>query len=445
MKILLIRPNIGVLVTKRGKDVPFIDKGRMEPLQLGVLAGLTKNNWEVCMLDDRLDTINYEMDANLVAITVQIFTARRSYEIATEFRSRGMPVILGGIHVTLMPDEASRYADSIIISDAESVWNTVLEDFKNKRLKKRYHGCPGPPQAGTMVSRAVYGRGKYFPADLMQFGRGCPFMCSFCATGLYFKESRYCRPVKEVVQEVIQNKSKLIFFVDDNIVGDKELAKELMRALIPLKIKWFGQASLDMTEDVELMQLMQLSGCIGLVLGFESVTQLGLTEYKKLTHLERDYKEKIKIIRRHRIHIWAAFLLGHDEETFESLKATYDFAWKYKFSFAAFNILMPYPKTEVYQKLEKERRLLFWGAWWLHPDYRFNHAAYVPKNMTADELTTLVFSMRKRYNSAYSLIRRLFVWHNLRDFPRLWLLFYTMVIFKVEAIKKQRLRLGMKS
>lgn len=444
MKIIMIKPNIGLLHLKNGKDVPFNDKGRMEPLQLGVLAGLTPDHHEITLVDDRINPVNYEEPADLVAITLEIYMAKRAYEIATEFRSRGVTVVFGGIHASLVPEEASLYADSIIIGDAEAVWEQVLVDQENKQLKKEYLSFPSVPHPGKVARRSIYQGNRYLPLTLLQYGRGCPFACSFCSISVYFNKTNYYREIGEVLSEIKAQKRKFLFFVDDNIIGDKEKAKELFRALIPLKLKWVGQASINMTEDAELMQLMQKSGCMGLVIGFESYSEEGLSEFNKAPNVLQSYQEQIKIIRKHRINIWAAFVLGHDGESQETLKKTLDFTIRQKFAFVAFNILMPYPKTEIYNKLLEEDRLLYEGKWWLHPDYRFNFAAFKPKKMTADELTEYVFYMRRKFNSVPVILRRIFSWHNLRNMGRLVFLFQMMFLYRRETFKKQGMKFGVK-
>lgn len=371
--------------------------------------------------------------------------ARRAYEIASEFRKRGVTVVLGGIHASMVPEEAARYADSVIIGDAEAVWEEVLRDFENHCLKKEYLSYPSVPHPGKFARRSIYRNNRYLPLTLLQFGRGCPFACSFCSISVYFKNKNYFRKVEEVVAEIRSQPRKMLFFVDDNIIGDKELARQLFRALIPLKIKWVGQASLNMTDDPELLSLMGKSGCMGLVIGFESYSERGLAEYNKTPNSLLSYEEQIRLIRKHRINIWAAFVLGHDGETRESLQETLEFTIRQKFAFAAFNILMPYPKTEMYRKLENEGRLLYNGKWWLHPDYRFNFAAFKPKNMTADELTGMVFHMRKKFNSIPVILKRAFAWHNLRNMGRVLFLIQMMLLFRKETFKKQGMKFGVSS
>ena len=410
MKVTFIRPNIGRLL-----DGPYIDEGRMEPLTLGVLAAYTPPDVECALYDDRMEDIPFDEPTDLAAITVEIYNARRAYEIAAEYRQRGVPVVMGGFHPTLVPDECREHADAIVTGDAETIWPEVIADARGGRLKQRYCGGTEYPQPGGVPTRRDLFKGKgYLPVGLVQYGRGCRFACSFCAISTFFERTQCVRPVEDVIAEIRSQDRKLIFFVDDNLVSDHARAKELLRALIPLKIRWVSQGSIDMTEDPELMDLVEASGCQGFVIGFESVDQGSVKGMSKACNLSKTfsgwdrYARQVEILRKHHLQTWAAFTLGHDTDTVASIEETLHFAEEHKFCFAAFNILMPYPSTRLYRRLEEEGRLLWGGKWWLHPEYRFNHAAFVPKNMSPDELTDVVFRNRRRWNSARSIFGR--VW-----------------------------------
>lgn len=273
----------------------------------------------------------------------------------------------------------------------------------------------------NVITRRDIFEGKgYLPITLLQFSRGCSHKCSFCASSVYFKAHHYCRPVEDVIKEIKMQKRKLLFFVDDNIVCDHDKAKELFRALIPLKVHWVSQGSMDMLNDDELMKLMVKSGCLGLVIGFESISPECISQMNKYTnkHGSGDmYKEEIKKLRK----------------------------WGLQ-TFAAFNILMPYPNTQLYERLKQEGRLLYDGKWWLHGDYRFNYAALVPKNMSADELTEISFDCRRRFNSPWSIIKRAFEPRtNLRTPYRFLTYLIYNPLFRKEVYKKQGMRFGLKS
>lgn len=444
MKLTLIKPNIG-----RREHSLYVDEGRMEPLQLGILAALTPPGIEVVMYDDRMETIPYDEPTDLVAITVETFTARRAYEISAEFRRRGVKTVMGGMHAMLIPEEVMEHCDSVIVGDAEPVWETMLNDLKNGELKPRYDVVqPTCPQINVITRRDIFDGKGYLPITLLQFSRGCSHKCSFCASSVYFKARHYCRPVEDVIKEIKSQKRRLLFFVDDNIVCDHAKAKELFRALIPLKIRWVSQGSMDMLHDEELMRLMVKSGCLGLVIGFESISPESVSEMNKGTNKKGSsemYKWEIEQLRKWGLQTWAAFTVGHDSDTLESIRATCDFAIKNKFTFAAYNILMPYPNTPLYERLEREGRLLYDGKWWLHEEYRFNYASIVPKNMTADELTEISFDCRRRFNSVGSIFRRALEPHtNLRTPYRFMTYLVYNPLFRKEVFKKQGMRFGLK-
>lgn len=426
-------------------QLPYFDEGRMEPLQLGLLAAMCPPDVDVQLVDDRCETIPFDAPTDLVAMTVEVFTAKRAYEICAEYRKRGIPVILGGFHPSLIPEEARLHADSIVIGDAEPVWQNVLLDFKAGQLRPQYHGCTQAVQAGILPRRELF-RGKgYLPLTLVQFGRGCRYDCEFCAIRAYFHQHYTSRSIDEVVREIEAQDRTLVFFVDDNVVADPATAKQLFRRLIPLRIHWVSQGSVDMTRDLELMDLMVASGCLGNVIGFESIHPDALQNMHKTPNLPDfdRYAKAIRILKQYGLQTWAAFTLGGDQDTRQSLRDTLAFALHHKFTFAAFSVLMPYPGTPLYQRLEAEDRLLYGGKWWLHPDYRFNYAAFKPRHMTPEELTETAFELRTRWNSTASILRRFFdLKTNLRTFHKMAVYWMYNPLFRKETFKKQGMYLG---
>ena len=333
MRITFIKPNIG-----RMEHSLYVDEGRMEPLMLAVLAGLTPPDVECVLYDDRMESIPFDEETDLAAITVETYTARRAYEIAAEYRKRGVPVILGGMHITLLPDEAAEHADSIFLGDAETVWSTVVEDVRKGKLKPRYDGPPGVGQIGGVLPRRDLFKGKgYLPMALMQFVRGCRFACSFCAVSQYFDKTHYVRAIDEVLREIESQPKRFIFFIDDNIASDQKALAEFCHALIGMNVHWVSQASLDVTRNLPLMKLMERSGNWGNVTGFETITPGSLRDAKKSPNIPRftKYKEEVRILREHGMQSWAAFTLGYDHDTKESIEATVDFALESRFTLAA--------------------------------------------------------------------------------------------------------------
>ena len=443
MKITFVKPNIG-----RREHSLYVDEARMEPLTLGVLAALTPPDVECNLFDDRMEKVRYDDPTDLVAITVETYTARRAYEIAAEYRQRGVRVVMGGMHISLIPEEAAAHADCLVLGDAETIWAQVVEDARKHKLQPRYSAPPGVAQMGGTRPRRDLFRGKgYLPLSLMQFSRGCRFACKFCAVTQYFDKQHYVRAIDEVLAEIETLDRKFIFFVDDNIASNRPALKELCHALIPTKVHWVSQASLDVTRDPELMKLMEKAGCWGNVTGFESITEASLVETKKSPNLPKfnGYKREVEVLREHGMQTWAAFTLGYDHDTIESIAATVDFALQNKFTIAAYNILMPYPGTPLYDTLKEQGRLLYDDKWWLHPEYRFNFAAYKPARMTAQELTAACHSARKRYNSPLSLLHRFSdMKTNLQSLERALNYWYYTLIFRKEVYKKHAMRFGLK-
>ena len=450
MRITFIMPNLGCL-----EDGAYIDEGSMEPLPLAVLAGLTPPDVECVLYDDRIEPVPFDEATDLVAISVEIFTARRSYEIAAEYRARGIPVIMGGFHPTLSPDECLEHADAVFLGDAESLWARVVEDARRGALRRVYRAPPGPAQAGGVLPRRDLFRGKkYLPISLVQFSRGCRFACNFCAISSYFGARHFVRRTREVLDEIASQDRRLVFFVDDNFLSNHEAAKAFLRELIPLRIRWVSQASIDMTSDPELMALLAESGCLGNVIGFESLNAANLRAMGKgpamrlngrganATGWDR-YDGPVEILRQHHLQTWAAFTLGHDQDTAESIRETCDFAIAKRFCFAAFNILMPYPSTPLYDRLSAAGRLLFDGKWWLHPQWRFNHAAFRPARMSPEELTEACWQARSRWNRPASVLHRfLDPRTHLSSLARAYTFWAYNPLYARENFKKQGMRMG---
>ena len=441
MQVTFIKPTLGYL----DNNERYVDEGRMEPLSLGVLAGLTPPGVDCRLFDDRIDEIDYDEPTDLVAINIETFTARRAYEISAEYRARGVPVVMGGMHATLIPAEVAEHADSVFTGDAEALWPQVVADAHQGQLRPRYHGKLGIPQPGVMPHRDLYVGKRYLPVSLLQFGRGCRHHCEFCAVGEYFDHQVYTRPAPEVIAEINAQPRRDLFFVDDNFVANPEATKELLRALVPLNIRWVSQVSVNHTNDPELMRLFVESGCLDNVIGFESLDIENLRQMNKTPNLAAfdGYTKAVATLRDHHLQTWAAFALGYDHDTVDSILETCEWGISNRFTFAAFNVLMPYPSTPFYERLRDEGRLLYDGRWWLHPDYRFNHAAFRPARMTADELTEAAWACRLRWSSHASIIKRaLDLKTNLASLFRFSTYLIYNPLFRRESFKKQGMHLG---
>lgn len=438
MKVTFIKPNMG-LVSGR----PYYDRGRMEPLTFAVLAGQLPESTKCVLYDDRYERIPYSEHTDLVCINVEIYTARRSYEIADRFRSRGVPVALGGYHVSMIPDEAGPHADTLLLGDGEELFLEMVNDLAGGNLKKVYQGHFPPKLSGIRTRWDIFDGKSYLPLRLTQFSRGCPNHCKFCATGSLYQKTHCCRPPEEVIEELKQQSSPFVFFVDDNIVAQPDQAKELFRQLIPLKKRWVSQGSLSFTEDPELMDLMKRSGCAGLVVGFESTNPENLKQMDKNCNMNLEsYAPVIEKIRDVGFQLWAAFLMGYDEDDLTSIKKTVQWAIDQKFCFAAFNILSPYPNTPLYEEMQSAGRLLY-DKWWLDDRYHFGDCVFQPAKMSPDELTEACFWARRRFNHPLSILKRIFDFKtNAKDLWSLGTYLAYNPLFRRELFKKHGMVLG---
>lgn len=401
MKVIFIMSSIG----KKDND-EYIRTWQMEPLSIAQLAGLTPDNIELKFFDDRLEEINYDETADLVAISVETYTSRRSYQISNEFRKRKVKVILGGFHPTLIPNEAIEYADSVLIGEAEGLWDKVLQDVKDNKLKKFYKSDVRPSLNGLRPKRDIFNGKKYLPINLVESARGCHFSCNFCSISSFYKQTYNCRPIFEVVNEIRDLKRKNIFLIDDNIGVNRTRAKELFEALIPLNVRWVSQISINLLNDDELVNLMAKSGCIGVLIGFESLDSNNLEQMNKGWNKKViSYEGAVQKLRDKGIATYATFLFGYDYDNLDSFNKALEFALKHKFFLIAFNHLVPFPGTPLYGKLYNEGRILH-DKWWLDSDYRFGDIAFQPKNLSPQELSELCLNFRKKFYSFPSILRR---------------------------------------
>ncbi|MBN1695306.1 B12-binding domain-containing radical SAM protein [candidate division WOR-3 bacterium] len=403
MFVKLISPRSPVsFVSEREKAVNF------SRLSLATVAALFPRDAKIEIINDSIEKIDYNENVDLVGITSITATTPRAYEIADKFRKKGVPVIMGGMHASALPEETIKHVDAVVIGEAEGQIKPLLKDFKNGKLKKFYASEKRPDIKHIPLPRTdLYEKkNKYYKEmHMIQTTRGCPFNCDFCTVTHFFGQTYRTRAVEDIVKEIkTVSRRTLIFFVDDNIAGNPKYAKELFKALIPLNIKWFGQASLVIAKNRELLRLAARSGCISLFMGIESVSQSSLKEVGKSMNKVEDYKESIKIIHDHGIAIIGAFIFGFDSDDKSVFEETVSFIDRNHIELPSLAILTPLPGTRLYDRMEEAGRIISrdWSK------YTVGEVVFQPNLLTVEELQEGYYWSRKQLSSFSSIYKRTF-------------------------------------
>jgi len=395
---------------------------RLPPFGLMKVAALTPPDWQTTIADEKVEPLDLGQEADLVGITAMTPTAKRAYEIADHFRRRGIKVVMGGMHVSKLPEEALQHCDSVVIGEAEVLWPRLLTDLAGGSLQRIYtHHDQFPELTHLPPLDWESMRSKnYLSLHFAETTRGCPHDCEFCSVTSAFGGKFRNRPLEEAAAEVAALRSfeglltlkRCVFFVDDNIVGNRAYAKEFFSRIAGLNLNWFGQASVNIVRDPEILRLAQQSGCRALFIGFETLSDECLAGAGKNFNRPKDYLEVVKKIHDHGIGIDGSFVFGFDEDTEAAFDRTLEFVMRAKLEIAYFSLLTPYPGTRLHQRLAAENRLLTedWDY------YDANHVVFRPKLLTPERLLEGYHSVMKEFYSVSSIFRRLWgttAWKNL--------------------------------
>ena len=418
MKITLIFPHVEDLMIIMSAPTLLSDIMRktlrlgktnyLPPLSLLMIGAVTPPDIEVKMVDERIEKLDYDEPVDLVGISVVTRTAFRAYEIAAEYRQRGVKVVLGGIHPSALPKEAAQHADALVLGEGEGVWPEVLRDFQHGALKPIYRGRAQMDLDALPFPRRELIRHpeRYVTTKVISATRGCPNTCTFCAAGVGLIKKYRKRSVKKVIEELEQVPGKIADFVDDNTGWDKEYFKELLRAMIPLRLKWSTAVNVNTLEDQELVDLAAKSGCYSLGVGFESLSPEVLASIcKERTNEPKHYAEYIRRVQAAGMAAWGSFIIGFDGDTKESLKELVDFINRTHLEIADVYTLIPYPGSVIYRQYRDQGRLL-------HQNWRYYESAdgpcvYIPKQMTPDELIDGYLEVQEAIYSWKSIAGRL--------------------------------------
>jgi radical SAM superfamily enzyme YgiQ (UPF0313 family) len=403
MKIVLISPK-GPLYRHRGGI--FRRSLRYAPLTLTTLASLVppELDADIELIDEGIQDVDRHLNADIVGLTVITGTAPRAYEMAASFRSRGIPVVLGGPHVTLVPDDAQPHADSIVVGYAEEAWPELLRDFAAGGLKARYTQRPNLSLAGLPLPRRdLLPARRFLTTNVFEATRGCIHNCEFCVVPSAWGRKPYQKPVADVVADITHHRARKLIFVDLNLIADRAYAASLFEALIPLRVQWYGLSTVLLADDLPLLKLAARSGCRGLLMGLESIVPENLRDSSKPFNRPSHFKEVVDLLHAHGIALYGCFVFGMDHDTPDVFLETARFAVDAGIDLPRFAIVTPFPGTALYKRLQGEGRILT-RNWEL---YDGQHVVFQPARMSVQELQDGTERAWREAYSMRSIVRRL--------------------------------------
>lgn len=382
MKIVLISPK-GPLY--RNKGGIFKKSLRYQPLTLTTLAALIPEDLDVELelIDEGISEVPQTLNADLIGFTVITGTANRAYELSQHFQQQGITTVLGGPHITLMPDEAQAFADCICIGYAEQSWPQLLRDFAQGKLKKRYRQADDFSLEKTpFPKRELFNKKDFLTQAVFEATRSCAHDCEFCVAPVAWGRKQYQKPVDWVIEDIRRFGQKKIIFIDLNLISDIRYAKELFRQLIPLNVHWYGLSTVLIAHDTELVELIARSGCKGLLLGLETVSPQNLEQANKRFNASVQYQDIIRELHHLGIAIQGCFVFGLDHDTPDVFQTTVEFAIETGIDLPRFSVLTPFPGTPLYRRLENQGRIINkdWEV------YDGQHVVFQPENMTPQQL-----------------------------------------------------------
>jgi radical SAM superfamily enzyme YgiQ (UPF0313 family) len=404
LKVNLINPE------KKGERM--LNRALLAPLGLTCLAAYTPEGVDVRIIDENLERVDYKDRPDLVGITSMTATACRAYEIADEYRKRGVKVVIGGIHASMLPEEAMEHADAVVVGEAETLWPKVVSDADAGRLEPLYRLEERGEFKNPLPSRKdLINRKNYWMANNIQTSRGCPHDCSFCSVTTFNGRNVRHRELDNVLAEIESMPKprfmpkKMIPFVDDNIAANPKRAKELFKALIPLNINWGSQACISFGEDEELVGLAAESGCRMLFIGLETVSSSSLEEMGKRQNKVERYAESLRLMRKHDIYVTGSFIFGFDADDDSIFQETLDFAIENKIHLAQFSNLTPLPGTRLYNQMVAENRMK--PGYWLN-GLRDSEAVFQPRNFSPQGLCDKTRKVQRDFYSIRSIMKRFY-------------------------------------
>ncbi len=412
MKILLINPHDD---TYQHGSSAFKRRMSYYALTLPTLAALVPEGMaaDIRIVDEGVEDLDGFGDADLVGITAVTPSAMRAYELADQARQQGIPVVLGGPHPTLMPDEAAQHADAVVLGYAEESWPRLLADFTAGNLRPLYAQNGGTGLKNLPLPRRdLLNLKKYLKIPSIQASRGCANRCKFCTIPVTWGQNFHHRPIDEVLKEIEHLGKKRLLFLDPSLAEDRTYAKQLLKELIPLKVKWGGLSTIRLALDDELVDLAAESGCRGILVGFESVSQKALNGINKSFNDVQRYKEAVKGFHDRGIAVLGTFVFGLDHEDEDVFKRTADFIDDARIDLVRYAVYTPFPGTPAFEELDREGRILT-RDWNL---YNTENVVFQPKAMSREQLQEGLKDAWRQTTSFRSIFKRVGWTRRLRFF-----------------------------
>jgi radical SAM superfamily enzyme YgiQ (UPF0313 family) len=379
LKFLLINPTAPQWRVRPGGTASWKTQVfRFSMLSSLYVAAALPPDVTVEIVDEEVDVVDFDTDADLVGISFMTFNAPRAYEIADRFRARGKTVVVGGYHPSLLPDEAEQHADCVCVGEAEGTVRRMISDLRNGALQRRHVSGPVSLAGLPVPDRSLIKGGRYAPVDTVQATRGCPNKCSFCSITSFFHQRFRTRPVDEVIDE-LRGLGRHLLFMDDNLTADRGHAEELFRRMAPLNKLWFSQCSIRIAYDDRLLKAAAASGCRGLFIGLESLSQDNLSGWHKKTNKASEFEWAIGRLHEHGIGGIPGIVFGYDGDTPAIFDRTLEFLLRTNVDALQATILTPFPGTPLHQEMERQGRIT--DRDWAH--YDFGHVVFEPKQMSA--------------------------------------------------------------
>jgi len=427
-KVLLIFPRERGIKFSNDTLYPF------PMLGLTLLASHFPNNYEVKIINEAIEKVDFDAEVDLVGITGLTCVIKRAYAVADRFQERGVKVILGGVHPSLLPEEAKEHADAVFIGEAEGGLEELLKDFEAGRLKPIYKNQSWSDLKGMPIPRRDLLGKQYSPIfKAIETTRGCPNRCEFCSVPTINGKRYRLRPLEEVDQElssIVKKKGEYLFVADDNVTAKEDYALDLLEIFKRHQVKWMGFATVQVAKNERLLKKARESGCISLFIGFESLLQENLDGVSKRFVNTKELSDLVRTIQHHQIGIHGSFIFGFDGDDPAVFKKTVEFVQKSNMELPTFSILTPFPGTPLLRRLEEEGRII--DRDWSH--YDMSHVVFKPKKMTVQELQEGYLWAQKYTCAPRSILKRL-LWG-----PKHHFLYFLMSNFVLRGAQMEVIR-----